>query len=76
MSGAGGLPKPKHFKRTMKVSVGLSLAQAAAEMEDNDLPPQPPAAAAPPTIRSSPRPTSGCIWSTKNHFILWTRISD
>ena len=46
MSGAGGRPKPKHFKLKMNVDGGLPLALPAAEAEDNDPPPQPAAAAA------------------------------
>jgi hypothetical protein len=46
MSGAGGRPKPKHFKLKMNVDGGLPLALQAAEAEDNDQPLQPAAAAA------------------------------
>ena len=46
MSGAGGRPKPKHFKLKMNVDRGLPLALPIAKAEDNDPPQQPAAAAA------------------------------
>jgi hypothetical protein len=57
MSGAGGRPKPKHFKLKMNVDGGLPLALQAAEAEDND---QPPAAAAAGAVASSRRQRSSC----------------
>ena len=75
MSGAGGRPKPKHFKRTMiadeeAAGGGEPIEEAAAEADDNALQPPPPAAAAddaapdtaatpPPKKRGKGRGSSG-----------------
>jgi hypothetical protein len=70
MSGAGGRPKPKHFKRTMiadeeAAGGGEPIEEAAAEADDNAPPPPPPPAAAdaapatPATEPPLPQPRKG-----------------
>jgi hypothetical protein len=64
MSGAGGRPKPKHFKRTMianeeAAGCGKPIEEAAAEAGDNaQQPPPPPPAAddAAPDPAATPPP--------------------
>jgi hypothetical protein len=68
MSGAGGRPKPKHFKRTMiadeeAAGGGEPIEEAAAEAGDNapQPPPPPPPAAddAAPDPAATPPPKKG-----------------
>ena len=66
MSGAGGRPKPKHFKRTMIADEeatcgGEPIEEAAAEADDNAPPPPPPPAAddAAPDTAATPPPKKG-----------------
>ncbi len=68
MSGAGGRPKPKHFKRAMiadhdeeAAGGGEPIEEAAAEAGDNAPPPPPPPAAddAAPEPTATPPPKKG-----------------